>query len=181
MQICYGGDAGAYHVSEWYAKASIVESRGSPKEEWEIAQRMWGWESYDEFLDKYLAKEQEEEDMRRGWIKQDWVRHNEIWKGREVSEEQAIKETVEALLQSLWCLGGDNTAVMKPNWKLLEELDLRHEPIRWGRLGVEEIRKREDGVWEVLVSPAESPRLAEWLTGQMKRCGWDNVEVLCEW
>jgi hypothetical protein len=183
LQICYGGDARAYQVSELYAKASIIESRGSPEEEWEIAQSLWGWESYDEFLDKYLAKDQkEEEDMMRGCTKQQWLEHNRIWGGRaEVSEEQAIRETVETLLQSLWSVCDDTTAVVKPNIALLEELGLKDETIRWGRLGVEEVRKREDGKWEVLIRHAESDRLAEWLTGQMRRCGWDNVEVLCEW
>jgi hypothetical protein len=120
--------------------------------------------------------------MKLGCTKDQWLEHNRIWKGKaEVSEERAIRETVEVLLQSLWSLCNDNTAVLKPNLQLLEELGLRHEPIRWARLGVEEIRRREDGIWEVLVSPAESPRLAEWLTSQMRRCGWDNVEVLCEW
>jgi hypothetical protein len=67
-------------------------------------------------------------EMRLGCTKQQWLEHNRMWKGREVSEEQAIKDTVETLLQSLWSLCNDNTAVIKPNIALLDELGLRHEP-----------------------------------------------------
>jgi hypothetical protein len=58
VQICYGGDAGAYEISEFEAKASVLDSQGFPEQEWEIARRMWGWENYEEAVDKYFADEQ---------------------------------------------------------------------------------------------------------------------------
>jgi hypothetical protein len=61
VQVCYGGDAGAYEISEVEAKASVLASQGFPEQEWEIARRMWGWETYEEAIDKYFAEEQDEE------------------------------------------------------------------------------------------------------------------------
>jgi hypothetical protein len=124
--------------------------------------------------------------MKQGWTKKQWLFRNEFVKktpaGKflEVTEEEAIRDTIEAILERVWRLADDENSVIVLDFDMLEDLGLRDEYINWGSLEIDGMKKNEDGTWEVTITGAYSLLFTDWLTSELKRCGWDNVRISCE-
>ena len=95
------------------------------------------------------------------------------------SEEATIKDTVDALLTTLFVPTKNGYQVDKNR---VEEGGFAHESINWGDIGCSDVERMEGGTYIVTVEEAD-PGCAEfagWIGDWLRTWGWD-VLVNTEW
>lgn len=98
--------------------------------------------------------------------------------------EDVIQELVNTLIAALYI-----PVIEKRRFEKLDENRIKHfeiddtEPINWGDLKCNEVKKFEDGTYLVTIdeaSPNDCPTFCEYIEKYMKSNGWE-VRVVTEW
>ena len=117
------------------------------------------------------------------WTKEQWKRRREILSEGSalgITEGETIQHNTDWLLERLY----------KPDPEIGAVFDrqyfppAREEPINWGDLSCLEVKRFEDGSWEVILeeaSPGDCPNLCEYVRSWLEKWGWKPVSVRTEW
>lgn len=98
------------------------------------------------------------------------------------TEVEVVEELVTRLIESLYLPVGEK-GMFHVDPDRLRIYKIGHEPINWGGLICNEVKKFEDGSFLATIeeaSPGDCPTFCEYIEKYMKKWGW-NVRVETEW